>query len=222
MCYYFPLSVLLSVIGWTATLYSFKKQRYSNLPILAFYSVMESTQLLQSFYLDDCKNAVNYSSSVFAMFLVAVQPFLWNMHRYVMNKKNVNVFVFASLASFVWIAAYYIRLFKLTNDESNSPKSNTNDANVGTEFCTKSGPTHLYWQFPLHRQNGFEANFFTYLLLWFLPSLFEDKNGIKKLVIWVSQIVIVKFTTGLVHEYSSVWCLFSVPIVIILIMLNLY
>jgi len=170
---------------------------------------MEITQFIQSFYLGKCNMNMNYYSTLFAMFLVAVQPLLWNTYRLKTNYMYVEVFKFASVASLIWFFAYFVRLLE-SDDYCDG------EVNVGSKFCTYQGPTHLYWKFPLAKFHGFEANFFTYLLLWFLPALWEDKKGIFKLCIWLIQIIIVHFFTKNKNEYSSVWCLYSIPILILL------
>lgn len=212
MCHSQGLSLFLSVIGRIITAYYLNKKSIKGI-IFGFYSVMETTQLIQSFVLDKCENNTNYYSTIFAMFLVSVQPMLWNWYRIRNNKKHKEVFTFAFWASFIWAIGYFIRLVR--TDEENLPMFN-HEINVGEVFCTYKGESHLFWQFPLNRFSGFEANMFPYLMLWFLPCLWEDSHGFIKLILWILQTQVAKYTSTEIDEYSSVWCLYSVPVLILM------
>ena len=208
MCYNPLMSFCLMVIGTLSTYYFYSKHSYKRY-IFGFYTIMELTQFVQSFYVNDCDSTINYLSTVFALFLVAVQPLLWNFYRWKTNIFCTIVFHFAMIASFVWAISYIGRVIP-TNDQ------NMLEANVGHQFCTYQNDEHLYWKFPLFGRNGFEANFFTYLLLWFLPTLWEDNYGVFKLMAWLSQIILVKYFTIQRDVYASVWCLYSIPVLVIM------
>ncbi|AHA46195.1 putative membrane protein [Insectomime virus] len=82
---------------------------------------------------------------------------------------------------------------------------------VGVDTCTHLGPSHLYWTFPLLDFNGVEMNWGGYLLLWFVPSLFE-KKGILKFTFWLCQVLFVNYVAQNIHEVPTIWCLLSLPI----------
>lgn len=219
MCHSPELSLALMVGGWALTaLHYYRGNRWAL--ILGFYSVMETLQYYQQVYMGHCGTDSNILSTQVAMALIATQPLLWNYYRWMTNETHKEVFKFGMVASAVWMAAYYSRL--LPQDHLLSNPGFYHESNAGIDFCTYIGVDHLGWIFPLYRLNGFEANYFTYLLLWFLPTLWEDNHRWAKLLWWVAQIRMTVAFVPSVHEWASTWCLYSLPILVSSMVIQLY
>jgi hypothetical protein len=210
----------------------------------AFYALMETLQAFQYGVLGQCGQPVNYALTVVAHVLVAVQPCMWNIYRLVRarraaraavhaadfgqvvrHKNAAAVFGAAAAMAAVWAVFFSIRLLPANPIRGALPSTatfsslHTDEIMVGPEVCTLGGPTHLFWVLPYAARNGLEANFFAYLLLWFYPALYEPRGRIK-LAYWMAQVVFVNFTVGSIHELPTVWCALSVPILLLILVLD--
>lgn len=209
MCFSPSASLCSGIIGLILAKYHSTGKRYASRDVAYFYSLMEFLQFVQYSLVDNC-NSLNSLLTVFAHCLIVVQPAMWNLFRIRINNKNLPVFDFALKASIVWAIFFTLRLLPIQLGAI--PLTlNRNDILVGTHFCTYQGPAHLYWNLPYYSSGGIEANLFTYLLLWFLPCIFEE-NGMLKLSIWLFQIIFIQFFVYLPSELPSFWCALSIPI----------
>lgn len=214
MCFSFPVSLTLGFLGICLAKYSSLNKRYGYRDIALFYAFMELLQAVQYLLAEphDSKQACSlptYFSTLVAHVLVVVQPAMWNLFRYRSQEENKDVFYFAFLLSVVWAVFYTLRLFYLPFGPI-IPRLYPGDILTGTQVCSWIGPTHVYWTLPYYSYAGLEPNFFTYLLLWFFPTVYE-KQGILKLILWLVQIVIIASVVTLVDELPTFWCALSVP-----------
>jgi hypothetical protein len=169
---------------------------------------MELLQAAQYLMTDTC-TGFNYLSTVVAHVLVIVQPAMWNLFRYRSQEENKDIFFFSFLLSVIWAIFFTLRLLYLPFGPV-VPFLQEEDILTGREVCTWLGPTHVYWTLPYYSYSGLEPNLFTYLLLWFFPTVYE-KQGILKLSLWLVQIVIIVSVVTLVDELPTFWCALSVP-----------
>ncbi|AMQ10639.1 putative membrane protein [Brazilian marseillevirus] len=186
--------------------------------LFAFYSLMECTQALQHFVVDACGSTPNMVLSYCAFVLVVTQPLLWNYYRWskATTKKEKAVFAAMMWLSVFWMVLFSARLLPRRNSLLKGVLYNSlpkHEIMVAAETCTRLGPTHLYWTFPLLDFNGVEMNWGGYLLLWFVPALFE-KKGLLKFIYWLAQVAFVNYMAQNIHEVPTIWCLLSLPILV--------
>jgi len=170
---------------------------------------MEILQYIQYNYVGQCGQFMNYYTTIVAHCLVVVQPFIWNLYRYRKNSENKDVFLIFMHLGIIWSIGYTLRLFIRGS-------LNLREMNVGNEICVYDGIKHLYWTLPYNDYAGAEPNFFLYLLIWFYPSVYEKHNGIVKLSFWITNLTVAYNLSGTLHEVSSTWCLFSIPMCILM------
>lgn len=189
---------------------------------------METLQFTQYYYLDRCGEMENYMLTVFAHILVVIQPFMWNRYRMICHQNvGYRMMIFHAMAtmSLIWAIFYTLRLYPVMvigKGIITSPESlHLDEIMVGREVCTRKGPFHLIWQLPYYSRNGLEPNYFTYLLLWFFPSIYEKKKGYYKLLYWIMQITLVNVTSGNIHELPTTWCALSVPILFVILLFDI-
>ncbi|AYV78048.1 MAG: hypothetical protein Edafosvirus4_32 [Edafosvirus sp.] len=212
MCYNQSMSLsfaILGIIGWCVT----DKKKYGpEAMIIAFYTTMEILQTIQYSYLDLCNTFENKFLTIIAHILVCVQPSLWNWYRMRKNNNNRKIFTAFFWAGIIFAVFYTLRLFwGWLDTTANFP---IYEMNVGKTMCTIQGPSHVCWMLPYASFQGLEPNYFTYLLIWFFPTLYEDTYWLPKITFWIGQIALVHWTTPSMHENNSVWCLWSVPLFI--------
>jgi hypothetical protein len=212
MCFSFPVTLVLVFLGLALTKYRLQRKEFYHASIVFFYTSMELLQTAQYLVLNSC-NEINYWLTVCAHFLIIVQPALWNYFRYKTCEQNKAIFLFSVKLSLVWAAFFTLRLYPFSFSLLN-PELDYEDILTGSEVCTFSGPSHLFWSLPYYSYGGLEANLFTYLLLWFYPALYE-RSGEVKLLIWLSQIVLIYNLVTLSKELPSFWCALSVPFLIL-------
>lgn len=183
-----------------------------NYPMVVLSSYYLGVETLLRFQLDlsgYCAHLSNQYSSLLALGLLAFQPALWNWFRYHKNYQNKKVFEFASYASLIWGIGYLMRLIP-----TSSQIIYHNELMTGNHFCLYKGINSILWKFPLYNWRGLEPNFFPYLLLWFLPSLWEDRYKITKLGVWMGQFGLTIYLSNTYDEVPSMWSLISIPFII--------
>jgi hypothetical protein len=211
MCFSIEYSSTFSFLGFFLTMFLLNKNRKYNALVAGYYTSMELLQTFGYLYANNCGYPENFALTIIAHILVMFQPFLWNYQRWGTNSKNKTIFKFSCVLSLVWAFFFTYRLFTgVMGTGITYSNLNLDNINVGEEYCVMNGPTHIMWTLPYKSLNGLEANYFTYLLLWFVPALYEDTDGVLKLLYWIAQILI----TNIIHELSSIWCLASIPVLV--------
>lgn len=162
MCHTPFLSFVLAVSGTSLALAS-KRKKNPMWVVFALYSLMEWLQTTQHFFVDSCGTTMNLFLSYVAFGLVVVQPLTWNFYRWLKSTtvRQRAAFSCAMWLSFLWLVFFSARLIP----RSSLPSGGTiyqalskHEIMVGTEVCTRMGPTHLFWTFPLFSFNGVEMN----------------------------------------------------------------
>lgn len=229
MCYTQKQSLLFFVVGMVVALYIYFKE--SSLAktyihyILFFYCGMELLQSIQYSYVDECDNPINIFLTEIAYVLVVVQPLLWNVFFYV----NSNKF-----EKYIFKTAIYLCLFWIFMNVASRvlykkvlvPQSSKRHAMAGDKVCTKKLQyAHLYWKWTSADFYDFNANYLSYLMLWFIPALIS-KSGFYYAMLFIMSIIITATFIYNIHSsreelfltFTSSWCFISVPIVLVLIL----
>jgi len=211
MCFNIYQSLILFILGSYISIKLYNKSLYYKMMIILYYTLMELVQTLGYLYIDQCETNINFALTICSHILVIFQPFLWNFYRTRTNS-NKTIFNFSCILSLIWSFIFTYRLFygKLGYGVTYG-YLDYNEINVGDEYCMLNGVNHIIWKLPYKSSNGLEPNYFTYLLLWFVPAIYEDYYGYYKLLFWLIQVNITNIISGSVHELSSIWCLFSIP-----------
>ncbi|AHA46194.1 putative membrane protein [Insectomime virus] len=116
MCHSLGSSVFFAVFGFLLADGMFHK-RHPSWVLFAFYSLMECTQALQHFVVDQCGSNPNLFLSYCAFALVVTQPLLWNYYRWskATTKKEKAVFVAMMWLSLVWLVPFHPQTFAPQN-----------------------------------------------------------------------------------------------------------
>ena len=226
MCYNSTISFTFFSIGILTTLYIFLfvpfiKKTYIYL-LLLFYSFMELLQGIQYYYVNQCSNKINIILTECAYVLVILQPLIWNIYYY-FNSDKYDKYIFIT-AIYLYICWIIVNIYgRLTYDKNKSPQTQDNSVYASDKICTKKNKTHLYWEWTSANYRDLNANFLTYLLLWFIPALISNKHRITSIILIISALVgaYITYLSKEPYIFTSVWCYISVPIVLIII-LNIF
>lgn len=222
MCWSFEASFTFSFIGMVFTYHMLRNRNKYNLVDVvttAFYTVMELTQLIQYLYIKEC-TPMNYYLTVFIHFLLWVQPFMANFYGYCETKQNKAVFSFAMIMSFVVLIISFVQLF--LGEHCPSCGKVYNMVNVGNATCTTMGRIHLQWQFNYASMQGFNANWLVYSLLIFLPNIYHSEAPSARPLNWLFPLLLAIIMVGeFNNEIYAIWCAYTIPYGIYLIMREL-
>ena len=227
MCYNSEMSFTFGTIGIIAIIYIYfseNKIKHTGIQyILIFYTLMEILQGIQYFYINQCSNIWNKILTEIAYLLVILQPLIWNVY-YFSNSNfcDKNIFITAIWFSIVWIVVNVLsRLLYDKNIFYNMTKQSSGFAS--NNVCTKQKKTHLYWEWTSANFHDLHPNFFSYLMIWFIPALISTKFRITSIIVIISALMaaVASVYVKEVFTFSSLWCYVSVPIVLAVIC-NMY
>lgn len=217
MCYNQTMSTIFFLFGLLTTIHSSNSKilRKNYVPfITGFYTIMELSQSIEYFVVNECDSIWNKWLSELAYVLVLVQPLLFHTIGYLRNTKEEDKKVFkVSISMFmVWIGLnIYTRLFTIDTDSSIEKWSYL----YSNQTCIlRFSPTsHIYWQWAAKNLYDYHPNFFSYLLIWFIPPFFVKKECFTNCVVFLSFIVGTLFTvlSGRWEEHAAIWCFVSIP-----------
>ena len=210
MCFSQTWSQNLSILGVVMCVYRIAYQYpiTAILPVV-FYTVMEITQYLQYTVVDECNNWINTYLTMFTWILQWIQPLMWNIIYLHVTKSNKVVFHFAIVLSLILFVTGVLRVFNFSNN-----KSVTHELLVKGRNCSISGDKHLQWNNNAQTFYGLEPNWFAYLLLFFMPSLWVTpfSLGIKIFVSTFSLFLLTLLILGKIDDQvPATWCLLSIP-----------
>lgn len=219
MCWSLNASFVFSSLGIMYSYYVFKNDKKYNVVdkmTILFYTIMELTQFIQYYYIEQC-TPMNYYLTIFAHILIWVQPFLSNYYGYCETKKNEQVFIFAMIMSFIIFIVSCIQLY--VGEYCESCGKINNMLNAGNNTCTSMGTIHLQWQFKYASLRGFNANWLIYVLLVFLPNIFHSESVIGRPLNWLYPLLFAIIAVGEINnEIISLWCAYTIPYGIFLVM----
>ncbi|AYV83438.1 MAG: hypothetical protein Hyperionvirus7_9 [Hyperionvirus sp.] len=212
MYYSQNMSLWFAFMGILGVLVVNKTKYWPEGRVIAFYTAMDILQAVEYNFVGECDLWMNKFLTVVAHIFVCVQPSLWNLYRFWTNNKNTEIFRAFFWSGVVFAVFYSVRLLVGLYDPSAILP--LHEMNVAPKMCTEQGPSHIRWMLPYASFNGLEPNYFTYLLIWVFPALYEDTNHILKFLFWNIQIQIICHITENKSEVNSVWSLLSVPLYI--------
>lgn len=212
MCWSSNASLVFALLGMSYSLYVFKNHKKYNIVdrmTIFFYTIMEVTQFIQYYYIEQC-TLMNYHLTIFAHVLVWIQPFLTNYYGYVETKKDKQVFVFAMIMSFVVFVVSCTQLY--LGEYCDSCDKLDNMLNVGNTTCTTMGTVHLQWQFKYASLRGFNTNWLMYTLLVLLPHIFHSESVFGRPFNWLFPLLLALIVVGeFNNEIISLWCAYTIP-----------
>lgn len=219
MCYNSELSFYFAAAGILSVSYIYLfEPRFVKTGIqyiLIFYTLMELLQGFQYYFINQCSNWINIWLTEFAYVLILAQPIMWNLFFYInSNSCDKNIFLPAIWISAVWIILQI--LSRVLYDKNDNPQTKKNSVFASDKVCTKKKLTHLYWEWTSANFGDLNANFLTYLLIWFIPALISTKFRSLALILVVSSIIayIASIVAKETFIFTSLWCYVSIPIVI--------
>ena len=218
MCFNQKYSAVFAIMGIISLLVVKKKSSLLHIPII-FYTIMEILQTIQYSYVNNC-DSTNRLLTEISYLLIIVQPIMWNLiflyRSSPLTNYNKGILYCAIVLCAIWILAHVMRRFK---NYSNNYKSKDNDHNpeitAGNNTCTyKKDNEHLYWNYELFSNPGMDANWFMYLMLWFIPGLLIPGEKLTIFAImagFFGSLLYVKSNNHTKHITPSLWCLTSGP-----------
>ena len=232
MCYSANMSFSLAAVGALCTAAAVidagLRQQLVWIPF-AFYTCMELLQGVQYSHVNRCGEKANVISTEIAYLLVIVQPLMWNVIYYRRTSGcERKVFVVGMAMAAVWIvmnvAARVLHGAPGFVERTNDTFSYVREGGTvgGEKGCTMKaeGNHHLYWKWSSADFRGMDANWLLYLLIWFVPALVSA--GQRKNVLFamgaaaIAFVITAKFGAD-VAEFASLWCMFSVPFLVLIL-----
>ena len=134
------------------------------------------------------------------------------------NTLDKQIFFTAICLSVPWIIVNV--LARLLYDKNKYPQTKQNSPHAGDKVCTKRKLSHLFWEWTSENFQDMNANFFMYLMVWFIPALISKKfRNVSFLLI--ESALLGAYMTFLTNEpvvFTSLWCYISVPIVLVVLL----
>jgi hypothetical protein len=187
--------------------------------LLLFYSGMEILQGIQYYIVNECNNPINKLLTEVAYLFVLLQPLMWNFFYYTNSEKcEQKIFMTGMALSLSWIVVHiYTRLIYT---KKNVVK---NSYTINDSVCTKKNKGHLYWNWTAADIYDFNPTMLMYVLVWFIPALLSKKHRNTSIIIILSFIMayFASIYNNEIFVLSSLWCYFSVPIVLLIIYKNM-
>jgi hypothetical protein len=223
MCYNSTNSFIFATIGFLTIIYinfyNLELKKTGIQYILLFYSLMELLQGIQYSYINQCSNILNIFLTEIAYVFVIVQPLIWNIFFYI-NSNNIEkkIFLTAICLIIFWM---FINILSRIMYNKNNLQTKQNSVFASNKVCTKRKLSHLYWEWTSANFGDLNANFLTYLMLWFIPALITVKYFKVSLFLILSALValFMSYLSGEIFVFTSLWCYISVPIVLIIIII---
>lgn len=222
MCYNSEMSFAFASIGVVtlAYLYLYKKPlTQSGIQyVLLFYTVMETLQGIQYFFVNQCSNAVNIFLTEVAYILVLTQPLMWNLFYYFNSSDgDKKIFLVAIVSILVWMTSDV--LSRIMYNKTGLNKTKNTGFYASDKVCTKKEKTHLYWQWTSANFRELNATGLSYFMIWFIPALFSKQfrsTSILMMALSAFAALIAVFNNEF-FTYASLWCYISVPIMLLII-----
>lgn len=221
MCYSSEMSFTFAFVGIVTAIYIYfyNNLNYKYVPILLlFYSGMELLQGTQYYIVNQCNNPTNVLLTEIAYLFVILQPLMWNYFFYANSAKcEQNIFLTGIALSMCWIAtSIYTRLIYTKDNGANTYI-------YKDSVCTKKNKTHLYWNWTSANIQDLNPTMLMYIMIWFIPALVSSRHRSTSMILTLTFII--AFSTSIYNKelftLPSLWCYFSVPIVLIIIYKNI-
>ena len=235
MCFSQEYSISFTILG-ILSLIIFKNNKdlahnLFHIPII-FYIIMETVQSIQYNYVNECENPINRLLTEIAYILILVQPLMWNLIFLKKNNKlrtkfHEGILYCAVVLCIVWIIGHVIRRFDLYGSNEDLQEHNKfPEIMRGTKTCTYKNPNeHLYWKFNMNSFHGLNANWFMYLVLWFVPGLMVPGELLAVFLLFLGALfswLYLIYKNQSKHIFPSLWCLTSSPYIFVGLLYSLY
>lgn len=216
MCWTAAASLALGAggLGTAALLHKNGEKPGFTIP-LAYFSVMELLQFMSYMSIDECALTANTTFTILSYLHIAFQPIFVNM--FFMNRLPKPLSKRTKWWSYA--AASVITLILLVKLIPFAPESicTAGQTVCGTQMCTVSGAWHLAWQIPYYNWPFPGDGILYYFVGAFLvPFLYGARLNVV-LGILAGPVLAYLLTSGNPNEWPSVWCLFSVGILLSLV-----
>lgn len=223
MCFNQKYSAAFALMGTVALALVWKNKKLGHnllfVPLI-FYTIMELLQTVQYSYVNSC-NKVNRFLTEISYLLVVVQPIMWNLI-FLFKKRSVRltdvqrgILICAVTLCGVWIVAHFLRRFNFYGKNLSKENESLSEITSGPKTCTfKKEDEHLYWTYEIFSNPGMDANWFMYLVLWFIPGFMipgERSTVLFLLAGFLASWAYVKINNHTRHITPSLWCLTSAP-----------
>lgn len=228
MCFNKKYSAVFAIMGIISLFVVKKNPPTGNnllyIPII-FYTLMEILQTVQYNYVNKC-DYINRFLTEISYLLVLVQPLMWNLIFFnkkrspVLTQFQKGILYCGIILCIIWICGHILRRFNIYS-KYNPSKDDSEfiELTSGENTCTyKNKDEHLYWNYELFSNPGFDANWFMYLALWFIPALLIPGEKITIAVLALGLIIsylYVKIKNHNRHITPSLWCLSSAPTLVL-------
>ncbi len=139
-----------------------------------------------------------------------LQPFFWNYYAWKCKSSTPfqrGVFTLAMALNLVMITSFLLRYGNKQSEDNHDPWSGP--------LCTHKEPgQHLKWSWPIGPSQAGSATWFMYLALWFVPLLFANE-GLAVSGGLAGGALITYLMVRDKQEFPAVWCIFSIPFLIL-------
>ena len=211
-------------MGCAATYISYRskslRSKYYHI-LTGFYTIMELSQAIEYSFVNQCNNVINtFYLSEFAYFLVIVQPLMFHYISYLKLKNNPDQKVFkVSIGMFLCWLCFNIYARIMYDRENTDTTDFSYFYNPQTCIMRYDNTSHIYWQWSFLNMKDYSANFLNYLMIWFIPPLFVEKERKLYFNVYLSFMVgtFLTFLSGRWQEHASIWCYASIPVSTILL-----
>jgi len=239
MCWNEKASLGLAIAGTIVTVWSYLHGvPLYHVALLAFFTGMEILQYVQYKYIDKCNDPRNIALTKVAWLYIWSQPLLFNVTEFWKNRgvytPQMVVWTIVSLVVFLLAIDMIItkKVFRLEDDPDTmvqTQRINHHIPNLKPANCTRTGMSHLWWQFSTGR-TGIEVvdnihRASVYMVLLFAPLVWfaiMRKNTINVVALMgaalsfaVSIFYVMIIKKAPLYEVPSFWCLMAIPYLLI-------
>jgi hypothetical protein len=221
MCWTAAASAALGATGVGTAIYLNNKGEPKAFTIpLAYFSLMEFIQFASYASIDHCSFTANTALTFVSWVHIAFQPFFLNMFLIRGVRKKVSAFAkrTAYAVSLLVAAILLLKIVPFAPESLCSPGQSL----CGTTMCTVSGNWHLAWSIPYYNFPFPGDAFIYYAFAVFLVPLFYGAwLGVLRTFL-TGPLLAYILTGGNPLEWASVWCLFSVGLILSLLISRRY
>lgn len=214
MCWTGPISILMAAIGFSVAGYlAYKKwSKLLWIPI-AYFGLMELLQAFTYFTLGSC-TPTNQILTFLSYLHISFQPFFINAFFLFFIPKNFRKKIIGWVFGLCFIATILMITRLYPFEWANSCA--IGEVLCGESLCAVSGNFHIAWEIPFSAFSGiigFIASW-AYMIAIFLLPLIYGAWKLAGLHLMIGPVLSYALTKN-PNEWPTVWCLFSIAIILI-------
>lgn len=227
MCWSAEASAVVAAIGIGSTGYAMvRREPLAITACLGYFSLMELLQAVTYTVVDQCGAPLNQVLTMLGFLHIAFQPFFINWISLFFVPEHVRRRV-APAAYTICFACTVLMILMIYPFEWATACSRGSSIMCGPSLCSYMGSVHIAWMFPMNTlfqlvdgetlsTFGYLANWWMYMLPAFIvPVLYGSwKMTLYHIIIGP---VLAFIITGDGHEFSAVWCLLSIGLLLIVV-----